>query len=92
MIENKLLTMQLAHVIMYIVNNKQDTHNFTGGFTMTIIYDFYNNRMDGNLYLEIWQETPEWTEYLWSVPISSIAHGFSVLEKYKEGGYIVKQG
>ena len=58
---------------------------------MTIIYDFYNNILDGVLYLEIWQVTPEWTEYLWSVPVSSIAHGFSVLEEYRKGGYIVKQ-
>lgn len=58
---------------------------------MTIIYDFFNHPVEG-LFLEIWQETPEYTEYLWSVPVSSIAHGFSVLEKYKEGGYIVKQG
>lgn len=57
---------------------------------MTIIYDFYNNILDGVLYLEIWQVAPEWN--FWSVPVSSIAHGFSVLEKYKEGGYIVKQG
>lgn len=85
-----LLTMQLARAIMYIVDNEPNT--IQEAFTMTIIYDFYNNRLDNVLYLEIWQETPEWTEYLWSVPVSSIAHGFSVLEKYKEGGYIVKQG
>jgi len=84
------LTMQLARAIMYIVDNEPNT--IQEAFTMTIIYDFYNNRLDNVLYLEIWQETPEWTEYLWSVPVSSIAHGFSVLEKYKEGGYIVKQG
>jgi len=75
---------------MYIVDNEPNI--IQEAFTMTIIYDFYNNRLDNVLYLEIWQETPEWTEYLWSVPVSSIAHGFSVLEKYKEGGYIVKQG
>lgn len=59
---------------------------------MTIIYDFYNNILDGVLYLEIWQVTPEWTEYLWSVPVKNIGHGFSVLEEYRKGGYIVKQG
>ncbi len=59
---------------------------------MTIIYDFYNNKMDGKMYLEIWQETPEYTEYLWSVPVENIGQGFSVLEKYREGGYTVKRG
>lgn len=59
---------------------------------MTMLYDFFNNPQDGKLYMEIWEEKADGIEYLWSVPVDSIAHGYSVLEKYREGGHTVKRG
>lgn len=58
---------------------------------MTILYDFFNVPGD-KLYMDIWLEKPEETEFLWSVPVENIGHGFQVLEKYREEGYKVKSG
>ena len=62
---------------------------------MTLLYNFYNYPIDGKLYMEIWREMPEneqtGIKYLWTVQVENIGHGFMVLEKYREGGHIVKQ-
>ena len=54
---------------------------------MKWLYSFVNYPVDKKLYLEMWlQHENGETEYMWSLPVDNIAHGFSVIEKYKRNG------
>ena len=42
--------------------------------------------------MELWEEKADGIEYIRGIPVDNIGHGFSLLEKYKQNGEIVKPG
>lgn len=56
------------------------------------LYDFFYYPINHKLYMELWEEKPDGIEFIRSVPIDNIGHGFRLLENYKRNGADIKRG